>query len=532
MKKKMSKKKTEKPVVALTLEERILAIPFWYHKIELPDGVVTPGCSPILARKYGIPDDMTGKRVLDIGAWDGYWTWEALKRGASEVVAIDDFSDNLGSLTKEQRLMWEPFDLCREELGFKEYGADPMGTTITDKAVIQSAIEGGWVNDKGQRVCRIQMSVYDIERLGHFDIVFFFGTIYHLKHPYKALEIISDICDGEIYIESAICDDFSPYRGGLNKGYANNDMVMEFYPEDQYARNENNWWVPTLQCLGKMVESVGFKGIGAWALTPKPTVAPHLRGFVCGSKSGSINPNCIRLMQEEAGSFPKPLNVAAVMSVPRLGFMDNHFCVIQGIVKYQIPIINMQGALWGQCLERGMENQIDTGADVILTIDYDTVFTPEDIGELIRLMTEHPEADAIVPVHVGRNEMASLMSVKSPSGRLRKCVPKEEFEPELTRIFSGHFGLTMLRTSALLKMPHPWFLGVPNSDGRWEEGRIDDDIYFWKKMEDCGLNVYSANRVTLGHLELMVSWPSSDLQSVHQSVKDYKSNGKPENIWR
>ena len=102
------------------LERRIAGFPYWYHRIELTDGVVTPGWAPIDAASYRIPDDLSGKRVLDIGAWDGYWSFEALKRGAVQVVAIDDFSDYVGHLETEDRKAWETFDLCREALGYDE----------------------------------------------------------------------------------------------------------------------------------------------------------------------------------------------------------------------------------------------------------------------------------------------------------------------------------------------------------------------------------------------------------------------------
>ena len=103
-----------------TLQARIAELPFWYHKIALPHGIVTPGFNPHFPAKYRVPADLTGKRVLDVGAWDGYWTFDALKRGAREVVAIDDFSDYLGKLRPEQRKAWRSFDLCREALGYDE----------------------------------------------------------------------------------------------------------------------------------------------------------------------------------------------------------------------------------------------------------------------------------------------------------------------------------------------------------------------------------------------------------------------------
>ena len=241
------------------LHERVLARPYWYHRIELPGGVVTPGWAPLSIDSYGVPADLTGKRVLDIGAWDGFWTFEALKRGARQVLAIDDFSDFLGSLRSDDRAGWENFDLCREALGHSRDVCD-----------------------------RTEMSVYDLspERVGRFDIVFFFGTLYHLRHPLLALDKIATVCDSELYIESAILDDFSPYRGGLGKGYPGGQMVMEFYPESQYGENKSNWWVPTLHCLAHLTRAAGFAEARGWKLTVEPpTALPHCRGFVKATKA-------------------------------------------------------------------------------------------------------------------------------------------------------------------------------------------------------------------------------------------------------
>ena len=510
-----------------SIAQRVEEIQFWYHRIELPSGIVTPGTEPVHAAKYAIPDDLTGKRVLDIGAWDGYWTWEALKRGAKEVIAIDDFSDNIYTVNGANKDFphrdWSGFDLCREALGFEEKRDETFKNMY-------------WSNNKDQRVKRIEMSIYSIDaeefNLGHFDIVFFFGTIYHLKHPMLALEKISAVCDDEIYIESAICDNYSPYRGGLGKGYKNNDMVTEFYPTDQYGDNDSNWWIPTLQCLGNMVNSAGFKGLRAWYLTTYPEHISECRGFVYGNKTGVINAGCDAMTRTEDERHKKRLSVAAIMSVPRLGFMDNLFCVMESLIPHNIPIQKIQGAFWGQCIERGIQTQIDIGADAILTIDYDTVFTAEDIGLLIKLMEEHPECDAIVPLQVGRSGMKGLLSLKTKSGQLMDRVPEPVLKQELAQICSGHFGLTLLRTSSLIKLPHPWFLDQPASDGQWGAGRIDADIGFWQKMERAGMKVFSANGVVLGHLELVVTWPDNALNPIHQAIPDYqKDHRPPADIW-
>jgi tRNA (mo5U34)-methyltransferase len=70
----------QKPAMtAEMIRSKINEFSYWYHKIELPHGIVTPG-------------------------------WAPLKRGASQVVAIDDFSDYLGNLPKDSRTAWQTFD--------------------------------------------------------------------------------------------------------------------------------------------------------------------------------------------------------------------------------------------------------------------------------------------------------------------------------------------------------------------------------------------------------------------------------------
>lgn len=239
------------------INQKISQFPYWYHKIELPHGIVTPGWAPLSKHAYQIPADLSGKRVLDVGAWDGYWTFEALRRGATQVVAIDDFSDYLANLKNDDRRAWQTFDTCRDILGYNEFQCP-----------------------------RFDMSVYDVreEILGKFDIVFFFGTLYHLRHPLLALDRLSAVCREEIFVESAILDDFSPYRGGLGHGYPGGQMVMEFYPGKQFGENESNWWVPTLASLGYMVRSAGFNAAEGWKLTENPEQLAQCRGFIRGSK--------------------------------------------------------------------------------------------------------------------------------------------------------------------------------------------------------------------------------------------------------
>lgn len=76
------------------LRDEIAAVGFWWHSIDLA-GVVTPGgkSAARLAQEWAAMDvpDLTGKSVLDIGAWDGYFSFRAEQAGAREVVALDHY---------------------------------------------------------------------------------------------------------------------------------------------------------------------------------------------------------------------------------------------------------------------------------------------------------------------------------------------------------------------------------------------------------------------------------------------------------
>lgn len=474
----------------MNLKRRIAEIPDWYHKIELPyrrKTITTPGWAPIDRDSYALPEDLTGKRILDVGAWDGYWTFECLKRGAKEVVAIDDFSDGLGAFDPATRPKWAAFDLCCEALGYTR-----------------------------EQCTRREMSLYDItpETFGMFDVVLFFGTLYHLKHPLLAMEKLSAVCTGEMYIESAVCDYFSAYQGGLGAGYSG--KVMEFYPGSEYGSNPSNWWVPTLSVLEGMAHTVGFDGSFSWHLSDQPTQLSQCRGFVRAWK-------------------PRPAvevktKITAVMSVPRLGFMDNFFCAFQSLAPLGIKLRKTTGAFWGQCLERVMEEAVEDGADAILTIDYDTVFNDKMLAELIRVFQDHPEVDAVAALQPSRSKDAPLLTIKK-DGKSTGVVARHEFAQDLTRLSTAHFGLTLIRVSALKDLPHPWFKGEPDKNGKWGEGRIDDDIWFWKQWEKHNKTLYSANRAPIGHAELMVRWSDTSLKTIYQHPSEFYKEGPPATVW-
>jgi tRNA (mo5U34)-methyltransferase len=181
----------------------------WWHSIDLGAGMITPGVHRIEElrdnyARFALPEDMRGMRVLDIGCWDGFYSFESERRGA-EVVSVD---------------VWRP------ERFFEAHRA------------LNSKIEFH------------ELSVYEItkERLGAFDIVLFLGVLYHLRHPLLALERLCEVSRGVAVIESHVIDNV------LNTPRP----VMEFYEVDQLGGQYDNWWGPSIECVIQMARAAGF----------------------------------------------------------------------------------------------------------------------------------------------------------------------------------------------------------------------------------------------------------------------------------
>ncbi|MCH8851208.1 MAG: DUF1698 domain-containing protein [Planctomycetes bacterium] len=239
-----------------TIAKTVADFPSWYHRIKLPDGTVTPGWfppSPRIIDWYEIPDDLSGKRVLDVGAFDGFWTFLALERGAEQVFAIDDWSDRIDEYGDERHKPWDTFDFCRERLGYTLKNCSHETMTVYD---LRNGLDGP------------------------FDVVFLLGVLYHLRHPLLALDTIAKVCKpgAELYIESAVCDQYSPYAEGTPP--YDGRCVMEFYPTNEYSNRSTNWWTPNLMCLVNMVAAAGFGDIRSNLLCKDPKQASHCRAMV------------------------------------------------------------------------------------------------------------------------------------------------------------------------------------------------------------------------------------------------------------
>ena len=185
----------------------------WYHSFEFPDGAVIDGYMPLAVQKeryarYPIPDDLSGKRVLDIGAWDGWFSFEAERHGA-QTMAID----------------------CVE-----------IPTFLQVHRRLESKVD--------YRV----LDFYELPAagLGKFDVVFFLGVLYHLRHPLLALEIVCGLTTDVAIVESFVID------AETWKEHQDAIPTLEFYETFELGNQYDNWSGLTVACLLAMCRAAGF----------------------------------------------------------------------------------------------------------------------------------------------------------------------------------------------------------------------------------------------------------------------------------
>lgn len=187
----------------------------WWHKIDLGNGIITPGVdsTPEKLQFISMHQDLSGKSVLDIGAWDGFFSFEAERRGAKRVVALDHFIWKL----RDQK---KGFELARK--------------------ILKSKVED------------VDMDLMDIspKDIGIFDYVLFLGVLYHLRHPLIGLEKVASVTRGELVLETQV--DLCGILGN------NCRPSMRFYPGRELSNDPTNWWGPNPAAVVDMLKDVGF----------------------------------------------------------------------------------------------------------------------------------------------------------------------------------------------------------------------------------------------------------------------------------
>ncbi len=200
----------------------------WHQKWEVYEGVFTPGRNPVsdLMAYAEVPQDLTGKTVLDIGAWNGCFSFECVRRGASHVLGLGP-DDPMAS----------GFSRLKEALGY-------------------------------QNVDYVKGSVYDLDKqsIGEFDMVLFFGVLYHLRYPLLALDKIFQVCKERLYVESFVIDNHFLLGARKNPCLLVNvspelqqTPLWEFFQFDEVNSDSSNWFGPNLCALISAVESAGFE---------------------------------------------------------------------------------------------------------------------------------------------------------------------------------------------------------------------------------------------------------------------------------
>lgn len=202
----------------------------WFHSIDLGHGIVTKGQdeSP---RKLGwirMPERLDGKTVLDIGAWDGFFSFEAERRGASRVLAVDSVA-------------W------REQPSGPRGWGTKRGFEIARRA-LGSRVEDLTLGDFAE---------ISLSRLGAFDVVFLLGVLYHMRDPWSLLERAAEIC-GELLIVETHVDLLDLRR-----------PAMAVYPGSELAGDASNWCGPNVRALRAMLRQVGFPHVEIVHLEPR-----------------------------------------------------------------------------------------------------------------------------------------------------------------------------------------------------------------------------------------------------------------------
>ena len=226
----------------------------WYHTIDLGNGVVTKGISVQDTTADVIPD-VTGRSVLDIGAWDGKFSFLAEQAGASRVVALDHYAWGVDFVARGA--YWEECirngtlpDQSRDETDFWRPDLPGRRGFEFAAAALGSKVEP-FVGDF-QKV--------DLDELGQFDVVLYLGVLYHMKEPLTCLERVRAVTK-----EVAVIETEAVHLQGLD-----NEVLLQFHAGSSLRTDFGNWYVPTIEALHNLCRAAGFSQVRTVVGPPAP----------------------------------------------------------------------------------------------------------------------------------------------------------------------------------------------------------------------------------------------------------------------
>ena len=165
----------------------------WYHTIELPGGVVTPGEYDLRGIVGRLPfPPLAGLRCLDIGSRDGFYAFEMERRGARQVVSVD---------IDDPALLDFAGPSPGRELVQGELDAGNHAFEVA-RAALGSSVE------------RAYCSIYNLDRaaLGAFDFVVIGTLLLHLRDPARALTAVRGVTHGRLLLNESVIPGIDSWR--------------------------------------------------------------------------------------------------------------------------------------------------------------------------------------------------------------------------------------------------------------------------------------------------------------------------------
>jgi tRNA (mo5U34)-methyltransferase len=220
----------------------------WFHSLDLGDGVVTKGVKSAERLAFELDalslPDLNGRTVLDIGAWDGYFSFACERKGAARVVALDHYAWSMDIRAQQEYIVRcaregrqpAPFERVPEVWKPRELPGK-RGFDIARQRYA-SAVEP---------VVDDFMSM-DLEKLGRFDVVLYLGVLYHLQDPFQAVRRLAAVTGSIAVIET----------DAVRFPSLDDRPLCEFFPGDEHAGDPSNWWAPNEQAVHGMCRAAGF----------------------------------------------------------------------------------------------------------------------------------------------------------------------------------------------------------------------------------------------------------------------------------
>jgi 2-polyprenyl-3-methyl-5-hydroxy-6-metoxy-1,4-benzoquinol methylase len=218
---------------------------YWYHAVEVGNGIVTPGAYDYRKdiQHFHFPDDMSNMRVLEVGSATGFFAFEFEKRGATVTsVELPSIAD------------WDMPSGEDRELTLRELMSYHQAASVEELTFLHLDGPFRFCHERlRSNISRCYSSIYDLgpDKFNgtQFDLVHLGDILVHLFSPLKAISTIAPLCRGKLIISEEIpeLDESNPlmlYIGGSSR-----------------SGDHRSWWFPNKTCLAQMLQRVGFRTV-------------------------------------------------------------------------------------------------------------------------------------------------------------------------------------------------------------------------------------------------------------------------------